>query len=187
MKNKARIILVPMLCLCLLEFRTSAGEPLKPASVTTNASASASGDSSLPALSADGGWVVFLSGAKNLTTNDAPSPFLNVYARDLQAGETILVSRNRIGTGGGNGSSSSPSMSADGRWIVFESRASDLVAEDTNGASEIFLANPGQGTTSLISSGLGGICETPSSKPTSNPDARWNVCQKATLDLLDDD
>src|SRR6266568_8606035 len=133
MTIQPRMILLSAFCLCLLEFQTSAGEPLKPASMTTNASASASGDSSLPALSADGRWVVFLSAARNLATNDSASPFLNVYLRDLQAQAKILVSHNGAGTGGGNGNSSSPTMSADGRWIVFESRASDLVANDTNG------------------------------------------------------
>src|SRR6266436_541809 len=144
MTIQPRLILLSAFCLCLLEFQTSASEPLKPASLTTNASASASGDSSLPALSADGRWVVFLSAARNLTTNDSASPFLNVYARDLQVQETILVSHNGAGTGGGNGNSSSPTMSADGRWIVFESRASDLVANDTNGVSDVFIADLAQ-------------------------------------------
>src|SRR6266852_315385 len=100
MTIKARIVLLSGFCVCLLEFQTRAGEALKPASMTTNASASASGDSSLPFVSADGRWVVFVSAAKNLATNDAPSPFLNVYARDLPTGRTILVSGNRTGTGG---------------------------------------------------------------------------------------
>src|SRR5260370_40357227 len=102
MTIKARIILFLGFCLCLLEFQTGASEPLRPASMATNTSASASGDSSLPALGADGRWVVFLSAARNLTTNASAIPFLNVYARDLQTGETILVSCNRTGTGGGH-------------------------------------------------------------------------------------
>ncbi len=187
MTIKARIILFSGICLCLLEFQTSAGEPLKPASMTTNASASASGDSSLPALSADGRWVVFLSAARNLTTNGSASPFLNVYLRDLQAQATILVSHNGAGTGGGNGNSSSPTMSADGRWIVFESRASDLVANDTNGVSDIFLADLAQATTSLISSGLGGIGNGPSGNPTMTPDGRWVAFESAASNLVADD
>src|SRR5258708_39759948 len=187
MRIKPRVMLVAALFVSLLQFRAAGAEPVTSVSMTTNASVSASGDSSLPFVSADGRWVVFVSAAKNLATNDAPSPFLNVYARDLQTGETILVSRNRIGTGGGNGSSSSPSMSADGRWIVFESRASDLVAEDTNGVSDIFLADLAQGTTSLISSGLAGIGDAPSSNPTMTPDGRWTAFESAASNLVADD
>src|SRR5713101_6841576 len=100
MPINSRMILFSGFCLWLLGFQASAGEALKPASVTKNASASASGDSSLAALSAEGRWVVFLSAARNLTTNGSAAPFLNVYARDLQTRETILVSGNRTGTGG---------------------------------------------------------------------------------------
>lgn len=97
----------------------------------------ANSDSWMPALSSDARYVAFMSYATNLVpgeTNDLP----NIYVRDRMTGETKLVSRTPSG-GPGNGESWSPSISADGRWIAFQSTASDLVSGDTNGASDVFL------------------------------------------------
>ena len=64
----------------------------------------------------------------------------DVFVRDLQLGTTALVSINRSGTGSGNSSSAVVFViSADGRFVAFESRASDLVANDTNGTTDVFV------------------------------------------------
>jgi len=49
---------------------------------------------------------------------------------------TTLVSVNRAGTGSGNGFSVLPALSTDGRAVAFQSSASDLVVNDTNGEIE---------------------------------------------------
>ena len=85
-----------------------------------------------PVISADGRFVAFGSVASDLVANDTNGIPRRVRA-DLQLGTTTLVSVNRFGTGSGNGSSSCPAISADGRFVAFSSAASDLVANDTNG------------------------------------------------------
>src|SRR5205823_37955 len=73
--------------------------------------AAAAGNSYVGAVSADGNWVVFLSEANNLVTNDDARPTLDLFARDLRSGVTTLLSVNYLGNGGGNGDSSAPSLS----------------------------------------------------------------------------
>ena len=103
------------------------------------------GNSSRVALSADGRFAVFLSVASNLTS-DAAGVGFQVYRRDLTTGLTEMVSKER-GCGGScvgpNLSSAFPDMSADGRYVVFESTATNLVAgdSDTNGVSDIFVVD----------------------------------------------
>jgi len=65
---------------------------------------------------------------------------------------TTLVSINSAGTGSGNGDSFNPVLSADGQVVAFQSLASDLVANDTNGAvADIFVRDLKRGTTTLVS------------------------------------
>src|SRR5436190_1223162 len=112
---------------------------------------SASGHSSLPVLSTDRRYIVFLSSANNLITNDNLAPYLDVFRRDLLTGETVLISRQASGTGGGNADCATPSVSANGQWIAFASSASDLLASDNNGSSDVYLIDANSGARSLIS------------------------------------
>jgi hypothetical protein len=67
----------------------------------------------------------------------------NVFVRDLKMGTTSLVSVNRSGNGSGNGSSDGPAISADGGFVVFASRATDLVTtNDINGSEEDIFVRP---------------------------------------------
>src|SRR5438128_2141397 len=85
-------------------------------------------DSSGSVISADGRFVLFLSSASNLSTNDdGGRRFVDVFVRDRTNHTTTLVSVNQTGTGGGNGHSVSPVISADGRYVAFESEASNLI------------------------------------------------------------
>src|SRR5437899_1181496 len=119
--------------------------------------AAASGNSCVGAISADGNWVVFLSHANNLVTNDGSGPHLDLFARDLRSNVTTLLSVNYPGTGGGNDNSSAPSVSANGLWVAFESGASNLVApyfdslRDTNGATDVYVRDLSSNTTLLVS------------------------------------
>ena len=113
--------------------------------------ASANADSGLPILSPDGRFVLFASSADDLLvmTNGARMatlipPALNVFLRDRTNATTTLVSVNLTGTNGGNGDSLPAGLSTDGRYVLFESSASDLVAGDTNGAVGRFCAGPGR-------------------------------------------
>lgn len=90
-----------------------------------------------PGISADGCLVVFSSEASNLVPDD-DGQFEDVFIRDRCASTTRRIS---VATDGGNpnGRSNTPDITPDGRWIVFQSQASNLVDGDTNGASDIFL------------------------------------------------
>jgi Tol biopolymer transport system component len=87
-----------------------------------------------------------------LTANDTNGNTIDTFVRDLQTGTTTLVSVNRFETGSGNGNSGHQGMSADGRFVAFASRASDLIANDTNGTTfDVFVRDLQMGTTALVS------------------------------------
>ncbi len=108
-----------------------------------------------PSISADGRYVAFDSNGTNLGGPGSSTDPNNVFVRDLQSGTTSQVS---LATGGiqGNGGSSNSSISADGRFVAFQSVDSLLVAGDTNGASDVFLHDRQSGTTSRVSVATGG-------------------------------
>lgn len=90
-----------------------------------------------PHLSADGRFVVFTSTA-DLAGDGSLSGQGHVYLRDLLTGTTSLVSATSDGTPG-NISSYAPAISANGRFVLFESWANNLVANDTNETGDLFL------------------------------------------------
>jgi Calx-beta domain/Domain of unknown function (DUF4214)/WD40-like Beta Propeller Repeat len=120
--------------------------------VSINAAGTAGGNatSDSPVISADGRFVVFRSFATDLVSTPTNSQG-NIFVRDLVAGTTTLVSVNSAGSDGGNGASGDADISADGRRIVFQSFATDLVGTPTGGVGNVFLRDLGAGTTTLIS------------------------------------
>jgi Tol biopolymer transport system component len=107
-------------------------------------------------ISADGRFVVFESGASNLVHGDT-NGFMDVFVRDRQSGTTERVSVDSAG-GQGDGDSGDDGMpiSSDGRFVAFASAATNLVAGDTNGASDVFVHDRSSGTTARVSVGPGG-------------------------------
>lgn len=95
------------------------------------------GNSVLPSISADGRWVAFFSGASNLVDGDTNGA-LDVFLHDRKTGATTRVSVAASGDAG-NADSSSPCLSANGRFVGFESDASNLVADDGNARSDVFV------------------------------------------------
>lgn len=92
-------------------------------------------------MSADGRWVTYTSWASNLVAGDTNGTG-DVFVWDRVSGVTQRVSVASDGSQA-NGSSYPPSVSADGRWVTYYSDASDLVAGDTNGSTDVFLStNP---------------------------------------------
>jgi Tol biopolymer transport system component len=109
----------------------------------------ADGDSVQPVLSASGRHVAFVSAARNLVagdTNDA----IDVFVKDLATG---AVERVSVATGGAqaDGPSFEPALSADGRYVAFESFASNLVPGDTNRRSDVFVHDRASGVTRRVS------------------------------------
>src|SRR5213078_1257125 len=124
-------------------------------------SAGTQGNSSsrAPALSADGRFVAFQSDATNLVVGDTNGK-TDVFVHDRQTGPTERVSvasgGGRLGTGGSGGFFAFPSLSADGRLVAFQSDATNLVAGDTNGATDLFVHDRQTGTTERVSVASGG-------------------------------
>jgi Tol biopolymer transport system component len=116
--------------------------------------AQANGPSYDPSISADGRYVAFASLATNLVSGDTNNTG-DIFVHDRQTGQTTRVS---VATGGGqaNGNSSNPSISADGRYIAFDSNASNLVSGDTNNTGDIFVHDRQTGATTRVSIGPGG-------------------------------
>lgn len=90
-----------------------------------------------PAISADGRYVAFTSYANNLVVNDT-NGCVDVFVRDRLLNTTERVSVSSIGEKG-NGDSFDPSISGDGRFIAFSSYGNNLVNNDNNGFSDIFV------------------------------------------------
>jgi parallel beta-helix repeat protein len=101
--------------------------------------------------SADGRFVAFVSDASDLTTIPDTNAVSDIFVRDQQTGVTTLVSVNAAGTAAGDRSSTNFSMSADGRFVAFQSEATDLVAGDSNDTTDVFVRDLQAGTTTLVS------------------------------------
>jgi Tol biopolymer transport system component len=112
-------------------------------------------DSFAPSLSADGSTVAFASLATNFGAPEAVQ-VVNVFARDQRTGKTERIS---VGLGGtdADGDSRNPSVSADGSLVAFESSATNLVAGDSNGASDVFVRDRASGRTTLVSVDSAGV------------------------------
>jgi hypothetical protein len=95
-------------------------------------------------VSADGRWIAFQSTLATGANKD-------IFVRDMQTGSNILASANLAGAGGGNGDSSTPLISADGRFVVFMSKATNLVANDTNAWTDVFARDLVVNTTIMVS------------------------------------
>ena len=113
------------------------------------------GDSTRPALSADGRWVAFESSAAALVAGDTNQK-LDVFVRDLATGTTVRASVDSAGSQV-FGDSRRPALSADGRCVGFESSAATLVAGDTNNAYDVFVRDLPLGTTARASVDSQGI------------------------------
>ena len=97
------------------------------------------GGISEPRVSADGATVVFSSASTNLIAGDPNGTVRDIFMVTLATGAVRIVSVSQD-SGGANGPSASPDVSSSGRYVVFESEASNLVPYDGNGSvSDIFL------------------------------------------------
>ena len=127
--------------------------------LVSRASGAAGAGASDPAydgrISANGRYVTFISSADNLSADDNNS-YINVFVRDLQANTTTLVSRAAGAAGtGANDSSYNPSVSADGRYVAFQSNADNLSADDNNTYTNLFVRDLQANTLTLVSRASG--------------------------------
>ncbi len=139
-----------------------------------------------PTVSADGRFVAFESEATNLVDGDTNNSF-DIFVRDTQTGTT---SRASVATGGGqaNNGSSEPSLSADGRYVLFYSWATNLVNNDTNGQADVFLHDRQTNTTSRVSVATGGAQGNGmSSYPALSADGRFAAFLSSSNNLVSGD
>ncbi|MBI4849047.1 MAG: PASTA domain-containing protein [Nitrospirae bacterium] len=106
-----------------------------------------------PAVSEGGGLVAFVSSQNNLVPGDTNAAS-DIFVKDLSTGALMRISTDSVGMQA-NGSSANPSVSSDGRYVVFESVASNLVADDTNAASDIFIKDLQTGAIKRVGQGFG--------------------------------
>jgi Tol biopolymer transport system component len=142
--------------------------------------------SDAPVVSDDGRYVVFTSRASNLVAGSV-SPYDDVFMHDTQTGATTLIS---VSTGGaaGDGYSNEPDMSADGRYVVFDSSSKTFDVDDVNIYSEIFLRDTVNGTTTRINLSVSGTYANSSSvSPSISADGRYIVYQSAADNLVAND
>ena len=136
---------------------TSAVAAVPPALVTATTSGAPANETAAQdgiSTSADGSLVTFVSGSSSLVGDDT-NGVRDVFVRNVDTGVTTRVS---VGDNGqANGASSNARISADGRYVVFTSQASNLVAGDTNGVSDVFLRDLAAGTTTRLSVSAGGV------------------------------
>jgi len=119
-------------------------------SVDSTGAQATGGDSSRPALSGNGRFVAFESVATDLVpgdTNGASDSFVHDRKSGLTSHESVAAPEGQA-TGG---SSSNPALSGNGRFVAFESDAPDLVPDDSNGLSDIFVHDRKSGTTTRVS------------------------------------
>lgn len=112
------------------------------------------GNSDQVDISKDGNFAIFRSSASNLVAGDT-NGLQDIFWHNISTGETRRVSVASDGTES-NGTSEFAAISGNGRYVVFESNATNLVAGDTNGQWDIFLHDTLTGTTERVSMGLGG-------------------------------
>ncbi|MCX6927349.1 MAG: hypothetical protein NT154_29715, partial [Verrucomicrobia bacterium] len=117
--------------------------------ITTRTIVAMLGDAANVSLSADGRLVACERGGSYSPTDTNATT--DVYVIDRSTGLASLASVNYNGTGAGNGRSLSPWITPDGHYVLFRSRASNLVANDTNGVSDVFLRDLVLNRTILLS------------------------------------
>jgi hypothetical protein len=138
-----------------------------------------------PTISADGRFIAFNSESTNLVPNDTNGA-IDVFVRDLRTGQTTRVS---VASGGGQSNGDALGfLSADGRYVMFASAASNLVAGDTNGVKDVFVHDRQTGQTTLVSvSSTGALGNADSEEGTLSADGRFVAFRSLASNLVPGD
>jgi Tol biopolymer transport system component len=164
-------------------------------SITSNG-IQGNGSSHEPSISLDGRYVAFSSSASNFVSNDTntcidfstPETCPDIFVHDRLTAQTTRISISSSGVQG-NGSSVEPSISLDGRYVVFYSFADNLVSGDTNGQADVFVRDRQTGQTQRVSVSSSGAQGNNSSfiGPTISADGRYVVFMSFANNLVSGD
>ncbi|MEN8263827.1 MAG: hypothetical protein ABFR82_10215 [Nitrospirota bacterium] len=155
------------------------------ASVKTGGDQVFLGDSDTPSISTDG-VVAFASDAFDLVVKISNTS-REIYVHDLSAGETTRISENILNQDSLD-DSFAPSISADGRYVTFESDTGNLVADDSQLFRDIFLHDRDTGTTTRVSVDSTGFdADSNSYAPAISSDGRNVVFESDATDIVTGD
>ena len=154
-------------------------------SVASNGNES-NGISETSSISSFGRFITFTSSATNLISGDT-NGVDDIFLHDSQTGFTTRVSVASNGSQG-NSLSFNPSISGDGRYVSFASYATNLVPDDTNASSDIFLHDTQTGQTTRVSvSSAGSQGDSFSSNPSISIDGRYVAFASYATNLVSGD
>jgi hypothetical protein len=137
-----------------------------------------------PSISRDGRLVSFVSYATNFADVDFD---MDVFVKNTRSGAFIEASNTSTG-GRSNGDSFNPTLTPDGRYVVFESYASNLVPEDTSAVGDIFIRDLALGTLTRVStSSFGEEANGRSYSPSISDDGRYVAFRSDATNLVDGD
>ncbi len=141
-----------------------------------------------PAPSRNGAWVAFVREGPSRERGGLASA-MNVFVKNRFTGEEYLGSAAHDPEESANGHSSSPSISADGRYVAFESLASNLVAADRNDYADVFIRDLWLGKTRIVTLGhrFNEAADGASGSPVISADGRYVVFSSHARNLVSGD
>jgi Tol biopolymer transport system component len=136
-------------------------------------------------LSGNGNFVAFATNAANHLAGGADSNGVSdIYVRNISGGSTSRVSVANDGSQG-NGASTEPSISSNGRYVAFTSAADNLVPGDTNGVADVFVRDTVAGTTVRVSRSTAGLeGDGPSGSPRLSDDGTYVTFVSSATNLV---
>lgn len=143
------------------------------------------GDSYKPVIAGAGRYVAFRSQATNLVVGDTNKHW-DIFVRDMTLGATTRVSVSSSG-GQANHDSFEADISDDGRYVVFRSNASNLVADDSNKRFDVFVHDRQTSQTVRVSKPVSGESNGHSYNPAISGDGNWIVFESDATNLITGD
>lgn len=140
------------------------------------------GDVSSPSIDESGNWIVFGSSASNLTNTPDPDQIEDIFLKDMSSGNLRQITF-------GNNQSHLPTISSDGRWIAYYSRATNLDPTDQTSAEDVYLFDRKSEITKCISCVSGGSDAATYyvAPPSMSSDGKFVAFESRSTNLIDGD
>ena len=190
---RSLLIALPILLLAALfasrwqsESGSAAPGDTERVSVDSNGNEGTGGDSENPAISGDGRYVFFGSDAVDLVGGDGNGTS-DLFVHDRQTGDTDILSDGFAGDDA-DGGSYNPATTPEGRYVAFESNATNLVPGDTMGFGDIFVHDRQSGDTERVSvDSMGNEADADSDTPSISADGRYVAFSSLATNLVTND